>query len=154
MFWITLLIIHGLLAVALIGALTHQAVSVVWTHARKRSFVGRFAAVTSPAYVTAIAVLFATTFVFGAYIYTEYRFNVRPVFDEFQWNAAVGVFELKEHYIALALGLLPTYWFLWKQVPTSQHRATRVVATLIVAGAAWYGFLIGHILNNLRGIGA
>ena len=28
--WIVLLIVHGLLAVALLGAITHQAVAVLW----------------------------------------------------------------------------------------------------------------------------
>ena len=45
-FWTTLLIVHGLLAVALLGAITHQAVSV-WCPVRAAagSFVARFRAV-------------------------------------------------------------------------------------------------------------
>ena len=105
---VTLLIMHGLLAVALLGALTHQAVSVVWVGARRRSFVERFAAVASPNYVTAIVVLFVITFLFGSYIYVSYRADVRPVFEQLGWFKSIGLFELKEHFIALSLALLPT----------------------------------------------
>ena len=151
---VTLLIMHGLLAVALLGALTHQAVSVVWVGARRRSFVERFAAVASPNYVTAIVVLFVITFLFGSYIYVSYRADVRPVFEQLGWFKSIGLFELKEHFIALSLALLPTYWFLWKQLPLSEHRAVRTVTTLTIAAVVWYGFLVGHILNDFRGLGA
>jgi hypothetical protein len=53
-----LLIVHGLLAVALLGAVTQQAISVLRPRrAVGRSFVGRTRAVSGPAYVTAIIVL-------------------------------------------------------------------------------------------------
>src|SRR5215471_618522 len=68
-FWTTLLIIHGLLAVALLGAITHQAVSV-WMPVRSKAgnFVTRFRAVPSTSYVMAIIVLYVVTFVMGAWI--------------------------------------------------------------------------------------
>jgi hypothetical protein len=153
MMWITLVIIHGLLAVALLGALTHQGVSVVWVGARRRSFVERFAAVGSPNYVTAIIVIFVITFLFGAYIYTTYRVDVRPPLEELRLYAPIGLFDLKEHFITLSLALLPTYWFLWKRLPLSEHRTARTVTTLTIAVCVWYGFLVGHILNDLRGLG-
>src|SRR5690349_20598589 len=40
-----LLIIHGLLAVALLGAITHQTVSVWWPARKAAGFVGRFRSV-------------------------------------------------------------------------------------------------------------
>ena len=151
--WIALVIIHGLLAVALLGALTHQAVSVLWRPPSRRWFVERFATVVSPVYVSAIATLFVITFLFGAYIYSSYRVDVRPVFESLGWYKAIGSFELKEHFLSLGLALLPTYWFLWKQVPLSQKVVLRQVATVIVAVVVWYGFIVGHILNDLRGLG-
>ncbi len=70
-FWTTLLIIHGLLALALLGAITHQTVSLWWpVRAPVGSFVGRFRAVPSTSYVMAIIVLYLVTFVMGAWIYT------------------------------------------------------------------------------------
>jgi hypothetical protein len=151
--FIVLVIIHGLLAVALLGALTHQAVSVLWRPRSRRWFVERFATVGSPLYVSAIVVLFIATFLFGAYIYTSYRTDVRPVFESLTWYKAIGSFELKEHFITLGLALLPTYWFLWKYVPLSTKVGLRATATLIIALVVWYGFIVGHILNDLRGLG-
>ena len=52
-YWTILLIIHGLLAVALLGALTHQAMSVlvpVRQAAESAGFVTRFRAVHGPGY--------------------------------------------------------------------------------------------------------
>ncbi len=55
---VALLIVHGLLAVALLGAITHQAFSVTPRRmaAEPLSFVGRFSSVDSGAYATAIVV--------------------------------------------------------------------------------------------------
>jgi hypothetical protein len=103
-----LLIIHGLLAVALLGAITHQAVSV-WLPARKPagSFVGRFRAVPGVSYANAVVVLYLITAVLGGIIYAEYRVSVRVVLEQLELWKTNGVFELKEHFAALGLGMLP-----------------------------------------------
>jgi hypothetical protein len=148
-----LVLIHGLLAVALLGALTHQGVNAVWVGARKRSFVERFAAVASPYYVNAIIIVFVITFLFGAYIYTNYRTEVRPPLEELRIFWPIGLFDLKEHFLTLSLALLPTYWILWKKIPLTEHRAERRATTVTIAVLVWYGFVVGHILNNFRGLG-
>ena len=79
-FWTILFIIHALLAVALLGALTHQAMSVlmpVRQAAGGGSFVTRFRAVQGAGYAAAVCVLWIVTFFFGAWIYTKYRMYVR-----------------------------------------------------------------------------
>ena len=77
-FWTTLLIIHGLLALALLGAITHQAVALWWpVRASAGSFITRFRAVPSTSYVTAVIILYVVTFILGAWIYTQYRFTSR-----------------------------------------------------------------------------
>ena len=60
-----LLIVHGLLAVTLLGAITHQALSVVPRRvaAGPLSFVGRFRSVNSGAYANAVVVLFVAALV-------------------------------------------------------------------------------------------
>ena len=58
-FWTILFIIHALLAVALLGALTHQAMSVlmpVRQGAAAGNFVTRFRAVQGAGYATAVCV--------------------------------------------------------------------------------------------------
>src|SRR5689334_10230429 len=97
-FWTTLLIIHGLLAVALLGAVTHQAVAI-WMPVRRASpsFLVRFRAVSGTSYVWAIIVLYAVTFIIGAWIYTQYRFTSRLALEQLRFFKTVGVFEFKEH---------------------------------------------------------
>ena len=70
-FWTILLIIHGLLAVALLGALTHQAMAVLWPvrAGEVDSFVARFRGVSGRRYANAVCVLWIVTFIFGAWLY-------------------------------------------------------------------------------------
>jgi hypothetical protein len=49
--------------------------------------------------------------------------------------------------------LLPVYWLLWKKVPLTEQVAYRAIVTTILAAFVWYSFLVGHVLNNLRGFG-
>jgi hypothetical protein len=72
-FWTTLLILHGLLALALLGAITYQTLALWWpVSAPAGSFVARFRAVPGVSYVGAIIVLYVLTFILGAWIYTQY----------------------------------------------------------------------------------
>jgi hypothetical protein len=147
---IALLIIHGLLAVLLLGALTHQALAVTWPRKPGESdFVARFRGVNGIGYVNAIIVLFIVTFIFGGYIYTIYRVEVRPPLEAIRDLPTVGLFELKEHFLAMALAMLPAYWYYWKRRP--EARLTRGMITVILALTVWFGFIVGHIVNNARG---
>jgi hypothetical protein len=151
----TLLIIHGLLAVALLGAITHQAASV-WLPARKPagSFVGRFRSVAAPSYAKAIIVLYLLTAILGGIIYAEYRISVRLVLEQLDLWKANGAFELKEHFAAVGLGMLPAYWFYWRAPLSEEHARTRAILTAMLAFIVWWNFLTGHILNNIRGFGS
>src|SRR5216683_6825635 len=95
-----LLILHGLSAVALLGAITHQALaaSVRRTEPRMRSFFARFRATDATAYANAVVVLFLIVAAMGAILYPRYRFVVRPLLQTMDLRAANGVFELKEHF--------------------------------------------------------
>ena len=81
-YWTILFTIHALLAVALLGALSHQALSVLMPVRAGASvgpagFVTRFRAVHGASYAAAVCVLWIVTFLFGAWIYTKYRMYVR-----------------------------------------------------------------------------
>jgi hypothetical protein len=149
---IALLILHGLLAVALLGAITHQTISV-WTPARgtAESFVGRMRSVSATSYVNAIIVLYLLTALMGAILYPSYRLNVRIVLEQMQLFKQNGAFELKEHLVAIGLGMLPAYWYFWRQPLVGDHARTRAVITVMLAFIVWWGFLVGHVLNNIRG---
>lgn len=148
---VVLLIVHALLAVTLLGAITHQAVSVWWPMRQTPgSFVGRLRAVSGGSYVNAIVVLYIVTATLGAIIYPSYRLTVRIVLEQLGLSTANGVFELKEHFVAVGLGVLPAYWYFWRQ-PTGDHARTRAVLTGVLAFIVWWSFVVGHILNNIRG---
>jgi hypothetical protein len=156
-FWTILLIVHGLLAVALLGALTHQALSIltpVRQSAGAASFVTRFRAVHGPGYATAVCFLWIATFLFGAWIYTKYRIYLRiPIEQEGFWKTQ-GAFELKEHVASIGLGLLPIYWYFWKNARVTEYDSPRKWLTACLAGMCWYMFLVGHVVNNVRGFGS
>ncbi|HEX4505332.1 MAG TPA: hypothetical protein VH722_06345 [Alphaproteobacteria bacterium] len=148
----TLLILHGLLAVALLGAITHQALSTARRRSAARSFVGRFRSVGAADYTNAIVILFIVTSLFGALLYPPYRLDVRPTLEDLDMRAANGVFEIKEHLAAIGLGLLPAYWFFWRTPLTPEGMVARRYLTWILAFVIWWNFLVGHVLNNIRGL--
>ncbi len=147
---IALLITHGLFAVALLGALTHQALGTVWPRKPgQRDFVARFRGVNGVGYTDAVIVLYIATFIMGGIVYTIYRIEVRPPLEALQDLPTVGLFELKEHFLAFGLAMLPAYWFFWHRRP--EQRLTRTMITVLLALIVWWSFLVGHIVNNVRG---
>jgi hypothetical protein len=153
--YVALLIVHGLLAVALLGAITHQALSA-WAPAMKPagSFATRFRAVSGGVYTNAILVLYVCTAVLGAFIYPEFRISIRGVLDEMDMPKAMGAFELKEHFVVVGLAVLPAYWYFWRTPGGGGHLQTRRALTTILAFIVWWSFLVGHIVNNFRGFNA
>jgi hypothetical protein len=149
-----LLIFHGLLAVALLGAVTHQALaaSVRRSELRTRSFFARFRATDASAYGTPVTVLFVAVMVLGAILYPRYRLVVRPLLQTLDLRAANGAFELKEHFSALGLMLLPAYWACWKQPLEPGYAATRLWLTWFVALTVWWNFVIGQLLVSIKGL--
>ncbi len=150
-----LVIIHGLCAVALLGALTHQAISVLWP-ARQRtgSFVSSLRSVPSATYTNAIIGLFIATVIIGSIIYTEYRVSIRSTLRDYRLFAQEGSFELKEHFLSIGLGLLPAYWYYWRPAIAKEFTRTRVIVTALLAAIVWYAFIVGHVLNDIRGFGS
>jgi hypothetical protein len=150
-----LLIIHGLLAITLLGALTHQAIGVLWPAGKAaHSFIARVRAVSAPSYANAVVVLYVVTAILGGIIYAEYRITVRVVLEQYQFWKAIGAFELKEHFVAVGLGMLPAYWYFWRQPLVRDHARARAMTTATLAFIVWWSFFVGHILNNIRGFGS
>jgi hypothetical protein len=149
-----LLIVHGLLAVALLGAITHQAASVWWPRRKPaENFVGRFRAVAGAAYANAVVLLYVSTMILGAIIYPEFRVSIRSVVEELDHRAVMGAFEIKEHFVVVGMAMLLPYWFVWRAPLNEQYAKTRAALTGILAFIVWWGFLVGHIINNIRGYG-
>jgi hypothetical protein len=150
-----LLILHGLVAVGLLGAITHQTLSS-WApaNARPGSFFGRFRTVPSAAFTSAIVVLYLVTATLGAIVYLYFRVDVRPALEQAGHWQVLGLFDLKEHFIAIGLALLPAYWVCWRQPRDEVPTRTRTAMTSILAFVVWWGFLAGHVTNNIMGFGA
>ena len=111
-----LLILHGVVAAALLGALTHQAFSVARRPGSPpQSFIDRFRTVHSPVFTNVVVLLFAVSIVLGGLLYPRYRVDVRPTLEDLQLRAANGIFEAKEHFAAVGFGLLPAYWLVWRR---------------------------------------
>ena len=149
-----LLILHMLVGVFLLGAISHQLVAVLRRRpAGAKSFVDRYASVNQRVFTPVVLGLYLAAVVLGAVIYPKYRLDVRTAFEELQLGWAVGLFEAKEHFAGIGLGILPLYGWLWRSENFEARRRDRIAITAILAFIVWWDFLIGHILNNIRGFG-
>jgi hypothetical protein len=148
-----LLVLHGILGAALLGAITHQAFSVARRPASPpQTFINRFRTVNSPTFTNAVVILFATNVLLGGLLYPRYRVDVRPTLEDQQLRAANGIFEAKEHFAAVGLGLLPAYWLVWRRQFAVDHSDARRHLTWILAFVCWWNFLVGEVLNNIKGL--
>jgi heme A synthase len=152
-FWRILLFIHFLLAVALLAAVTLQAVAVLTP---VRQTAGRFvdrSPVPAHSYTTLVVVLYVFQALMGAWIYVKYRTYVRIPMEELHHWWTVGSFEFKEHIVAMGVGLLPAYWHFWRE-PGIEHAGIRRWITVFLAVTVWYAFIVGHVANDFRGVGS
>ena len=147
-----LLIVHGLLAVVLLGGITHQAMSAAWPSRNKSGIISSFRAVSGAVYTNANIAQYLATATLGGTINPVYRIGVRTYLENARLYPAVGSFEIKEQFIAVGLGMLPLYWLLWRRPLEADAKSARIAVTLILCFIVWYAFLVGHVLNNIRGL--
>ena len=150
-----LLIVHGLVAVALLGAITHQTLSA-WApaNARPGSFFGRFRTVPPAAFANAVVFLYSVAAILGAILYLDFRVDVRPTLEQAGHWQVLGFFDLKEHFVAIGAALLPAYWVCWRRPREEEPLRARAILTSIIAFIVWWAFLAGHVTNNIMGFGA
>lgn len=147
-----LILVHVLVSVALLGAITHQAFSAGRKHGPGQTFVRRFMGVNSPSFTNVVILLFFTTSVLGGLAYPDYRVDVRPILEGLQLRWANGLFEMKEHFAAVGLGLLPAYWLAWRPPLRFENMDTRKYLSWILAFIVWFNFIVGEVLNNIQGL--
>jgi len=149
-----LLIVHGLFAVALIGAVSHQAIAATLKYPgiRTRPSLARLRASDPNIYSGAVAFLFLVVTIMGAILYPQYRLTVRPFVQSMDLRALNGVFELKEHFAALGLLMLPAYWAVWRQTPDKENKTARLWLTWLLAGFVWWNFIAGQLLVAIKGL--
>jgi hypothetical protein len=148
-----LLILHVVVGASLLGAVTHQAFSVTRKPAPgPQGFITRFRGVSPMVFVNAICILFFASSVLGGLVYPRYRVDVRPILEDLQLRGANGLFEIKEHFAAVALGVLPAYWLAWRAPLDPLLANTRKYLTWLLAFCAWWNFIVGELLNNIKGL--
>jgi hypothetical protein len=149
-----LVILHGLVAVGLLGAITHQTLAA-WAPAGARpgSFFGRFRTVPSASFANAIVVLYAVCALLGAIVYLYFKVDIQPDLERDRHWQALGLLDLKEDFVAIGLGLLPAYWLCWRRPLAGDSGRTRAALTAVLAFVVWWGFLVGHVVNNIMGFG-
>ena len=155
-----LLILHSLVSVALLGAVTHQLVSLLGGNSAagahrlpvSGTFVGRYSRVSAVGFTTAVVVLYVINVVLGILIYPTYRLDVRIPFEEMSLSWAVGLFEIKEHWGGVGLGMLPLYVHIFRPRNTTSNRGDRIAIASMLALIIWGDFVAGHVLNNIRGL--
>jgi hypothetical protein len=121
-------------------------------HGRFDSFFRRFRAVPPMSFTNAIVILYAVSALLGALLYLRFRVAVRPDLERAGHWPALGLFELKEHFVAIGLALLPAYWICWREKRTDTPIPATAL-TSILAFIVWWSFLTGHIVNNIKGFG-
>jgi hypothetical protein len=87
----------------------------------------------------------------GAVLYPQYRAVVRPFLQQLDLRAANGAFELKEHFSALGLFVLPAYWASWRQPLNADYASARFWLTWVLAFIVWWNFMVGDLLVALKG---
>jgi hypothetical protein len=155
-FWRALLFLHFAMAVVLLVATTLQTVAVLMpVRQAAGNFISRVRATPAASYVVPIVILYVPTFLLGSWIYLKYRTYVRIPMEQFGQWWTVGTFEFKEHVMTMGIALLPAYWYFWRQQPlTEQYATTRKWLVVFLAFSVWYAFLVGHVANDFRGVGA
>jgi len=149
-----LLIVHGLVAVALLGAITHQTLAAcVPPRTKPLSFFGRFRAVQGAAFTNAVVVLYLVCWLLGAIVYLYFKIDVQPNLERDRHWHAMGYLDLKEDFVAIGLGLLPPYWFCWRRPVDGQNALMLAAVTILLAFIIWWSFLVGHVVNNIGGFG-
>jgi hypothetical protein len=144
--------LHGLAAVLLLGAISHQTIGVCAPRIpQDYGFLRRLTKVHGASYTNAVIVLYLIVIVGGGIIYPSYVLDVKGSLNDARMLSAIGAFEIKEHLAVVGLALLPTYWYFWRDsVPV--NTLSRRLNTAVVCGIVWWSFLIGHILNNIKGL--
>jgi hypothetical protein len=153
-FWSILLFIHFVLAVGLLAAVTLQAFAVLLPARQVAGHYVERSPMPAAAYSTLIVVLYVSQALIGAWIYVKYRTYVRIPMEAFKHWWTVGSFEFKEHIVSMGLGLLPAYWYFWRQPQSMDHENVRRWITVFLALSVWYSFIVGHVANDFRGVGS
>jgi hypothetical protein len=102
-------------------------------------------------FATAIVFLYAVSALLGAILYLYFKIDVAPYLERDHHWQAIGSLDLKEDFVAIGAAVLPAYWVCWRRPLFDESSRTRTALTAVLAFIVWWGFLVGHVLNNIMG---
>lgn len=145
-----LLILHSLMAILLLGAMTHNVLLTVpylWKRYKKVRL--------EKLYVKVIFVAYSLTFALGAVVYPNYRYHVRDLYFDKHMPWASHLFDIKEHWAAIGLGLVGVFFLLSLSFDPRQDRE-RVLLYVFLSCAitltVWFNLIAGLWLTALKGV--
>lgn len=151
-----LLILHALLAILLLGSMTHNVLLTVpylWGRYRKVKL--------EKLYVRVITVSYLLTFTLGSLIYPNYRYYVRELYFDKQVHWASNLFDIKEHWAAVGLALVVAFWLLSRHFDPREQRdqpqyrsqlGAYVFLSVTLALIVWFNVISGLLLTAVRGV--
>ena len=102
----------------------------------------------------AIVVLYLTSWLLGAVVYLYFKVDIQPTLERDRHWHAMGFLDLKEDFVVIGLGVLPAYWFCWRGTDNSQHHHRRGALNILLAFIVWWSFIVGHVMDDIRGFGS
>jgi hypothetical protein len=148
-FYGILLLAHLFATFVLVGSMTHNLLCVVsYIHGKfgRQKLEWLYVKVSLWAYVI--------VYVIGALIYPAYRIYIRHEYFDPQLPWATGLFEVKEHWGAVGLGLFFVYYFLRRSFQPAEEKEKLflyVPLCFILNVILWYKVIIGCYLTLLKG---
>jgi hypothetical protein len=145
-----LLVLHALLAILLLGSMTHNVLICV------RYLGGNFARIRlEKLYVKVAFVAYLLTFGLGSVIYPNYRHHVRAQYFDLHQPWASHLFDVKEHWSAIGLALFAAFLLLSYLIEPRQDRSWLpfyVFLSVCLASIVWFSLITGLILVSYRSI--
>lgn len=145
-----LLIAHALVAVLLLGSLTHN-VLITTNYLR-----GKFGKIRlEKLYVKVGFVAYLLTFGLGSIIYPNYRYHVRARYFDLHMRWATNIFDIKEHWAGIGLVLFLAFFLLSRRIdPRTDRRFLffYVFLSVTLASIVWFDFIVGLLLVSYRSI--
>lgn len=143
-----LLLAHLFATFVLVGSMTHNLLCVI------KYLGGKFGSVKREWFYVRISFwTYIICYVFGVLIYPAFRVYIREDFDtNMRW--ATGLFEVKEHWGAIGLGLFFVYYFLRKNFHPEQERDKLffyVPLCFMLNIILWYKVIAGCYVSLLKG---
>lgn len=148
-FYVILLLVHLFVTFVLVGSMTHNLIIVIGY------LRGKFARQKLELrYVKISLWSYIIVYVTGVLIYPAYKIYIRNTYFDPELPWATGLFEVKEHWGALALAFLFVYYFLRKSFRPDEEKQKLflyVPLCFLLNIIVWYKVVVGCYLSLLKG---